>query len=146
MKQSNHPNLVRYYGNIDKDGLTYLFFDICEKTLKDKLMDGPLSEQVVKAYLREIMSGLVEIHSKGIIHRDLKPDNILVDRNGVLKLADFGLSRVMEVEGSLKLTMQVGSYAYRAPETFLNKPYDNRSDVWSAGIILYIMLTGKLCR
>lgn len=70
------------------------------------------------------MAGLVEIHSKDIIHRDLKPDNILIDRHGVLKLADFGLSRMMEVEGSLQLTMQVGSYAYRSPETFLNQKYD----------------------
>jgi serine/threonine protein kinase len=101
LKQSNHPNLVRYYGNIQKDSFMYLFFDICEKSLKDKLMDGPLPEKTVKAYLRDIMTGLVEIHSKGIIHRDLKPDNILIDRYGVLKLADFGLSRVIEVEGSV---------------------------------------------
>ncbi len=124
----------------------YLFFDMCEMTLKEKLMEGPLPEKVVNRYFYDIISGLVEIHTFDIMHRDLKPENILIDRNGTLKLADFGLSRLIEPENSIQLTMQVGSYAFRTPETFLNKHYDKRSDVWSAGIILYTMLTGKLCR
>jgi serine/threonine protein kinase len=63
-----------------------------------------------------------------------------------MKLTDFGLSRQINLEGSLKMTIKVGNYAYHAPETFTSAVYDQRSDVWGAGLILYQMLTGQLCR
>lgn len=83
-----------------------------------KLVKGLLKEETVKSYFHDIMAGLVEIHSAGVIHRDLKPQNILFDSKGTLKLTDFGLSRQINKEGSIKLTIKVGNYAYHAPETF----------------------------
>ena len=71
-----------------------------------------------------------------MIHRDLKPDNILIDKQGSIKIADFGLSRMFESSNGLQMTSGVGTFIYQAPEV-ANHEYDQRCDVWSAGLILY---------
>jgi serine/threonine protein kinase len=93
LKLKKNSNLVKFYGYERKERDVYLFFELCQGNLMSKLAKGPLKEETVKRYFRDIMAGLVEVHSLGIIHRDLKPENILFDSQDTLKLTDFGLSR-----------------------------------------------------
>jgi serine/threonine protein kinase len=79
LKEYSHPNIVRYYGFKRKNNLVYIFFELCEGNLMDKLEEGALQEDKLKSYFRDIMTGLAEIHSRDVIHRDLKPENILFD-------------------------------------------------------------------
>lgn len=86
----------------------------------------------------DIVSGVKYLHSKGIIHRDLKPENILADENSRLKLADFGISKLMPHDEA-DFQTSVGTVTYMAPEVYLHQPYDKSVDVWALGIIFFEM-------
>ncbi|KAK1333040.1 hypothetical protein QTO34_006573 [Cnephaeus nilssonii] len=104
---------------------------------------GPLSERQARAAFRQVVSALQYCHRRGIAHRDLKPDNILLDEDGTVKLADFGFGR--RVSDDSKLSTFCGTFYYMAPEVLRQEPYDGRkADVWSLGVTLYRTVTGTV--
>ena len=100
-----------------------------------------LSEQISKYIFRQLMEALKYIHSQGIAHRDIKPDNILIDLNNTIKLCDFGVGK--EIKPGQLIRDTCGTPAFVAPEIFSEAPYDPfQTDVWSSGVVLYVMLSG----
>ena len=107
------------------------------------LNNGPLHPQLVKSYLYQITSAIKYCHSKRILHRDLKPQNLLIDKNGVIKLGDFGLARAFGIPIKT-LTHEILTLWYRAPEILLGqKEYSTPVDMWSIGLIFYEMAHRK---
>jgi eukaryotic-like serine/threonine-protein kinase len=126
------------------DGRTFLVLACYNgPTLTQRLAQGPMSSRdAVEAGL-QLLSGLAEAHKHGIVHRDIKPGNLIFNASGVLKILDFGLARI---HGSPELTAPgstLGTVAYMSPEQAMGETADSRSDIWSAGVVLYEMLTGK---
>jgi len=102
-----------------------------------------LDEVLGRTYFRQTILGLEACHNAGIAHRDLKPQNLLLDSKFNLKITDFGLSKVFESDAdSIMKTTYVGTRGYQAPELLLNQPYDLSCDIFSAGVVLFILLTG----
>ena len=145
LKQMKHPNIVKLVDLIHGDKKLYLVFEFMDYDLK-KFLDmngGPLPPQLVKRYLYQITSAIRYCHSKRILHRDLKPQNLLIDKSGVIKLADFGLARAFGVPIKT-LTHEVLTLWYRAPEILLGqKEYSTPVDIWSLGLIFFEMAHRK---
>ena len=145
LKQMKHPNIIKLVDLIHGEKKLYLVFEFMDHDLK-KFLDmngGPLPPQLVKSYLYQITSAIRYCHSKRILHRDLKPQNLLIDKNGVIKLADFGLARAFGVPIKT-LTHEVLTLWYRAPEILLGqKEYSTPVDIWSLGLIFFEMAHRK---
>ena len=141
LKQLKHPNIVSLLDLIHGEKKLHLIFEYLDYDLK-KFLDhngGPLHSQLVKSYLYQMLDGITYCHSKRILHRDLKPQNLLIDRNGHIKLADFGLARAFGVPIKT-LTHEILTLWYRAPEILLGqKEYSTPVDIWSVGCIFYEM-------
>ncbi|CAO2628823.1 Sperm motility kinase 2B [Lemmus lemmus] len=104
---------------------------------------GPLQEDEARGIFRQILSAVSYCHELGIVHRDLKPDNIMVDRNGKVKIIDFGLGT--QVKPGQRLGFLCGTYSFGAPELLLGKLYDGpKIDIWTLGVVLYFMVVGKV--
>lgn len=113
-------------------------------TLADRLCDGPLETADAVSLFCQFASGLHYAHRKGVIHRDLKPSNILLDDSGNALLSDFGLAKSMvETVDFTRTGAVVGTPFYMSPEQVLGRPVDQRSDIYSAGVVLYEMLVGR---
>jgi serine/threonine-protein kinase len=154
----NHPGIAAIYGLEESGGSRFLVLELVEgETLADRLKRGaiPLDESIRLAL--QISAAIEAAHEKGVIHRDLKPANIKVTPDGKVKVLDFGLATVFAPEkrdGSLSdsptLTMSatqqgiiLGTAAYMSPEQARGEQVDKRSDIWSFGVVLYEMVTGK---
>ncbi|KAM4044767.1 protein kinase C delta type-like isoform 1-T1 [Anomaloglossus baeobatrachus] len=126
-----------------QDYVFYVMEYLSGGDLRDFLtLNAPLPIPATRFIAAELICGLQFLHSRGIIHRDLKPDNILLDSTGHLRIADFGTA-VMNIFGDTKTSDLVGTYIYRAPEIFLEKPYNTAVDWFSAGVVIYEMATGR---
>ncbi|XP_028002142.2 serine/threonine-protein kinase MARK2-like [Eptesicus fuscus] len=141
-KKLNHPNITKLFEVIaTKDK----FFLVMEHVSGGDLLEylenyGQMNEGEARTVFRQVVSAVQYCHQRGIVHRDLKPDNILVDSDMTVKLADFGFSR--EVSNDKQSTF-CGTICYSAPEILQRHTYDGRkTDVWSLGVVLYRMLTG----
>jgi serine/threonine-protein kinase len=139
----SHPHVV---GVLDQgnDGTTaYLAMEYIKgHTLRDVLKDrGALPPRLALALIDPVVEGLAAAHAAGFIHRDVKPENVLIADDGRIKVGDFGLARA--VTSSTSTGALIGTVAYISPELVLGKPADARSDVYSVGIMLYEMLTGR---
>ena len=152
ISQLNHPNIVAVYDVGSADGVEYVVMELLEgETLGTKLESGPLSSRKTLEYGTQIARGLAAAHEKNIIHRDLKPDNIFVTRDGRVKILDFGLAAELRGDNELgrmssKLTapgMVVGTVSYMSPEQARGQTVDHRTDIFSFGVVLYEMLSGK---
>lgn len=143
MKSLNHPNIVKLFEIIDTENTLFLVMELVDGgDLFSYLACGPVKEHQAQGIFRQLVSAVHYCHQRGIIHRDLKPQNILLDTDLNVKLADFGLSN--EYVGH-KLRTFCGSLPYVAPEVFLGQGYHGPGvDVWSLGVILYEMVIGKL--
>ena len=145
LKQLHHPNIVNLLDLIHGEKKLYLVFEFMDHDLK-KYLDlngGPLPPQLVKSYLYQICLAIKYCHSRRILHRDLKPQNLLIDKNGVIKLGDFGLARAFGIPIKT-LTHEILTLWYRAPEILLGqKEYSTPVDMWSIGLIFYEMAHRK---
>jgi tetratricopeptide (TPR) repeat protein len=141
-----HPNLVRYvaHGHTD-DGLPFLAMEWVEgETLAARLRRGALARQDALTVAEGIAGALAAAHRARIVHRDVKPANILIGRDGTVKLVDLGIARRVEAAGPTRTGIVVGSCLYMSPEQALGgRDVDERSDVFSLGAVLYECLTGK---
>lgn len=139
----NHPNVCTIYGFHLEEGTRFIVMEYVEgPTLRQTLPVQPLTQAI--AYGVQIADALHEAHQKGIVHRDIKADNVMINPRNQVKVMDFGLAKL---KGSLKLTRAtstVGTLAYMAPEQIQGGDADARSDIFSFGVLLYEMLTGRL--
>ena len=140
------PNIVAVYDVGQIEGADYIVMELIEGiTLKEYMekRGSQLSWQEALHFMTQIMQALRHAHSKGIVHRDIKPQNIMVLRDGSVKVADFGIARLMDSQKTL--TQEAfGSVHYVSPEQAKGIRVDNRSDIYSAGVVLYEMLTNQL--
>jgi serine/threonine protein kinase len=146
MTQVSHPNVVAVIGNGSVDGRDYLVMEYVDgRSLRDVLTEsGAFSPPAASEVLDGIAAALSCLHEQSIVHRDLKPGNILLERDGRVKLTDFGLSAPVAELGDITGTNQfVGSFDYMAPEQRTRLPLDERADQFSLAVIAYEMLTGK---
>jgi cyclin-dependent kinase 2 len=145
LKELDHQNIVHLRDVVHEENKLYLVFEYLEQDLK-KYMDvvgRRLEKLLVKSYMHQLLLGIAFCHSHRVLHRDLKPQNLLIDRQGVLKLADFGLARSFGVPVRT-FTHEVVTLWYRAPEILLGgHQYATPVDIWSTGCIFSEMLTHK---
>ena len=145
LKQLKHQNIVRLVDLIHGEKKLYLVFEYMDFDLKKYLdrNNAPLAPNLVKSYLYQILSAIKFCHSKRILHRDLKPQNLLIDKNGKIKLGDFGLARAFGIPIKT-LTHEILTLWYRAPEILLGqREYSTPVDMWSIGLIFFEMAHKK---
>ncbi|OMJ72604.1 hypothetical protein SteCoe_28902 [Stentor coeruleus] len=144
MKELSHPFILKLYNSFDNDASIYLISELCENgDLQSRLNKGKVPELEGKFYISEIVLGLEYLHSKDVIYRDLKPGNILVDFEGHIRLADFGLARLIDEKLDVISTI-VGSPAYMSPEVITRERLSKAADLYSLGVVIHEILTGNI--
>ncbi len=142
----NHPNVMRVFSD-EKRSRVYMVMEWCEGRLLRQIMDeGGLSQERAIKIMKGVLQALDYIHSNGVVHRDLKPENIMVDEHDHIKLIDFGIASDNSARRLTyaNFTATLGTPNYISPEQVKGKRGDGRSDIYSMGVILYELLTGKL--
>jgi eukaryotic-like serine/threonine-protein kinase len=152
----NHPNILSIYDVGKHDGSPYVVSELLEgETLRKRIGGTALGQRRAIDYALQIANGLAAAHEKGIIHRDLKPDNIFVTNDGRVKILDFGLAKLTQLDGDQAQTdiptrrvdtdpgVVMGTVGYMSPEQLKGRAVDQRSDIFSFGAILYEMLSGR---
>eukprot|EP00268_Persea_americana_P013435 TRINITY_DN15900_c0_g1_i12.p1 TRINITY_DN15900_c0_g1~~TRINITY_DN15900_c0_g1_i12.p1 ORF type:complete len:595 (-),score=116.95 TRINITY_DN15900_c0_g1_i12:378-2162(-) len=148
LQKLDHPNVVKLKGLATSrmHYSLYLVFDFMHSDLARLVShpDGKLTEPQVKCYMQQLLAGLQHCHERGILHRDIKGSNLLIDKNGMLKIADFGLANYFNPDQKRPLTSRVVTLWYRAPELLLGATdYGVGIDLWSAGCLLGEMFVGR---
>ncbi|KAJ7384469.1 Mitogen-activated protein kinase kinase kinase 2 [Desmophyllum pertusum] len=146
LRNLKHKRIVSYYGSEHKDGHLHLFMAFMTGgSLSDHIKrNKTLSESKSRKYTLQILEGVSFLHSKNIIHRDIKGSNVLLDGHGNVKLADFGLSKIIQKIGSkTNLMSYCGTPYWMAPEIFRGEGYGRKADIWSVGCTVVEMLTGR---
>jgi serine/threonine-protein kinase len=141
----SHPNIVSIYDRGEAEGTYYIAMEyLSGRSLKELIVSrGPTPIRIAIDYTRQMLAALGFAHRHGIVHRDIKPHNVVVDADGRLKVTDFGIAR----SGASQMTEVgsiIGTAQYLSPEQARGSPVDQRSDVYSVGIVLYEMLTGTV--
>ncbi len=149
LSKLNHPNIVTVFDRGTVDGRPYLVMEYVEgTTLREVLRKGPLPAVDALRIVSSVLSALDHAHRHGIIHRDVKPENVLLSLGTLVKVADFGLSRLVGPEEQTRLTrthLLLGTFEYMAPEQRERaRDADSRSDLYATGVVFYEMLTGEL--
>jgi len=140
----NHPNLVQVYDTGSDDGVHYIVMEYVDaKTVADSLSSGHIMPDRAVELAEAVCEALAVAHAHGVIHRDVKPANIMVTRNGQVKVTDFGIARVTSNETVAQTAVVLGTASYLSPEQAQGGPIDQRSDLYSLGCVLYEMLTGR---
>ena len=154
----NHPNIGAIHGLEEADGITALVLELVEgDTLADRLVRGPLPVAEALRLALQIAEALEAAHAKGVIHRDLKPANVKVTPEGRIKVLDFGLAKAFETNqpnaalsqsptlsfAATQAGVILGTAGYMSPEQASGEPTDQQADVWSFGVVLFEMLTGR---
>ncbi len=141
----NHPNVCTIYDIQDNNGQIFIVMEYVEgKTLKDK--KDSLSEKQILEIGIQMAEGLAAAHEKGIVHRDIKPENIMIRKDGIVQIMDFGLAKLRETSGVSRLTKAgttMGTMGYMSPEQVQGLDVDHRTDIFSLGVVLYEMLAGE---
>ena len=142
----NHPNIVSIYSAEVLEGMPVIVMELIEgETLSQMMARGPMAPGVALSILDELLDAVGYAHSQGVIHRDIKPDNVFITSSGKVKLGDFGIAHV-ENGGVPRLTNAgtvLGTPGYMSPEQAMGNPVDERSDLFSVGVLAYEMLSGK---
>jgi serine/threonine protein kinase len=140
-----HPNLVTVYDFGEVDDVAYLAMELLEGTdLRKRVQEGPAipAAEAVEIAL-QVAEGLAFAHKRGIVHRDIKPANIMLLERGPAKITDFGLARMRVADHKTSTGIVLGTPRYMSPEQISGQPVDQRSDIFSLGIVLWEMLTGR---
>jgi serine/threonine-protein kinase len=142
----DHPNICNIHEIEEtEDGRMYIAMAFYEgESLRDRIKREPLKAEDAVDIAIQVGQGMAKAHQKGIVHRDIKPANILMTKDGAAKIVDFGLAKLA---GQVKLTREgttIGTVAYMSPEQARGDAVDQRTDIWSLGVVLYEMLAGKL--
>jgi eukaryotic-like serine/threonine-protein kinase len=156
----NHPNILTIHEVGEDDGAHFIATEFIDgKTLRRYMAGSPLEAREILDIAVQVAGALEEAHAAGIVHRDIKPDNIMIRRNGYVKVLDFGLAKLTEDstdrsssdgEASTRVLVQtdagvvMGTSHYMSPEQARGKPVDARSDIWSLGVVLYEMVAGRI--
>ena len=141
----SHPNIVSVYDVSHTEGVEYIVMELIEGVTLMQYMQkkGALSWKEAAHFSTQIAKALEHAHSKGIVHRDIKPQNIMILRDGTIKVADFGIA-ALESAQEQRSDQTVGSVHYIAPEQARGETPDTRSDIYSLGVVMYEMLTGQM--
>nr|CAD7569235.1 unnamed protein product [Timema californicum] len=137
LKELKHKNIVRLYDVLHSDKKLTLVFEHCDQDLKKYFdsLNGEIDPDIVKSFMYQLLRGLAFCHSHNVLHRDLKPQNLLINKNGELKLADFGLARAFGIPVKC-YSAEVVTLWYRPPDVLFGaKLYTTSIDMWSAGCI-----------
>jgi serine/threonine protein kinase len=150
----NHSNIAHIYEIGESDGVNFIAMEFVEGVpLSDKINNQPLPVSEILQIGGQIADALDEAHSQGITHRDIKPQNVMLNQRAQVKVLDFGLAKIAkkvetdsqaETRVKTKPGVVMGTVAYMSPEQALGKETDARTDIWSLGVILYEMATGRL--
>ena len=141
----DHPNICTIHEiNETDDGQLYLVMSHYEgETLKERISRGPLDLTDAIGIATQVGEGLAEAHKAGIVHRDIKPANLLVTKTGTVKILDFGLAKLAGAEGMTQTGTTLGTVAYMSPEQLRGEEVDQRTDIWSLGVVLFEMVAGQ---
>jgi serine/threonine protein kinase/Tfp pilus assembly protein PilF len=145
-RKISHRNVCRMYDFSEEKGTPYITMEyVSGEDLKSTIRRvGQLSAGKAIFIARQVCEGLTEAHRLGVVHRDLKPRNIMIDKEGNARIMDFGIARSIKTKGITDEGVIVGTPEYMSPEQVEGKKVDHRSDIYSLGIILYEMLTGRV--
>lgn len=145
MAQLTHPNLVNVYDFSAEGDPVFLIMElITGGTLRELTAErGPMPPHAALAVMRSVLAGLIAVHDKGLVHRDIKPDNVLINGDHTVKLADFGLVRATSSQ-TVTSNQIVGTVSYLSPEQVTGANITAASDVYSGGIVLFELLTGTV--
>ncbi len=145
MHTLRHPHILYAEDYGEAEGFTYIVMKLIENgTLANRLHGSPWPLQSAGKVIEHIGAALAFAHSQGVVHLDVKPSNILIDEAGDYLLADFGISKFLMAERSRKSIEVVGTPSYMSPEQCRGEPGDERSDIYSLGVVLYELITGRL--
>lgn len=142
----SHPNIVTIYDVSVHSDAKYIVMEYIEGiTLKNYMTKkGKLEIREIIMYTEQVLRALEHAHQKGIVHRDIKPQNIMLLKNGIIKIMDFGIAKLPNAETVTVKDSAIGTVYYISPEQASGKPIDARSDIYSLGVMMYEMATGKL--
>ncbi len=140
----NHPNLVAVYDTGNDEGQPYMVMELVEgDSLQQVISNGSLTERRALEIVGDVCAALSYAHDRGLIHRDVKPGNILIADDGSVKVTDFGIARAVDNETVTRTASVLGTAAYLSPEQAQGLDVDERSDLYSLGVVLYEALTGS---
>ncbi|HSP87179.1 MAG TPA: serine/threonine-protein kinase, partial [Ignavibacteriaceae bacterium] len=140
----NHPNITTIHSIEEANEKVFIVMEYIDGIeLKDKIKHGPIPTNEAINIAIQIAEGLETAHKKGIVHRDIKSQNIMITKDGKVKIMDFGLAKIGRGTQVTKIGSTVGTIAYMSPEQAKGDEVDHRTDIWSFGVVLYEMLTGK---
>ncbi|HVN04470.1 MAG TPA: serine/threonine-protein kinase [Bryobacteraceae bacterium] len=143
--QMNHPNVATLYAFLAEDDVAYMVMEFVEGETFDKIVArrGPIPAGEAVPLFRQALAGIGYAHHLGIVHRDIKPANIILGSDGIVKVMDFGLAKVLGNRGLTGSGVRLGTVYYMSPEQVRNKPVDIRSDIYSLGATLFEILTAR---
>ncbi len=143
-----HPNIVIVYDLGDEDGMPFIVMEFVDGEPLDKIIASGRQLHMVDrlSIIEQVCAALGYAHQRGVVHRDIKPANVIVQPDGTAKLVDFGIARVQSSKesGLTRTGNVIGTVHYIAPERLKGQPFDGRSDIFSTGVMLYLLLTGQL--
>jgi serine/threonine protein kinase len=141
---SQNPNVVSYFESYNYNSCLWIIVELMKGNLTDLIMDkaGIIPEPIMAYILKEVITGLLHLHSQFRIHRDIKSDNILLSLDGAVKLGDFGYAAQLTAEQDKRTTV-VGTPSWMAPELVVGSRYDGKVDIWSLGIVSLEMAEGE---
>jgi serine/threonine protein kinase/Tol biopolymer transport system component len=149
----NHPNILAIYDVGFEGDSPYIVSELLEgKTLRVRLVEGPIPVKEAAGYAMQIVQGLIAAHERHIVHRDLKPENLFITNDGRIKILDFGVAKLQDADGTRSIESLttvtkhgaiIGTVAYMSPEQLRIKPIDHRSDIFSFGAVLYEIMGGQ---
>ena len=140
----SHPNICTIFEIEDHEGQSFIAMEHVDGgSLLDRIESGPLKLDEAIDITMQVAAGLQEAHEKGIVHRDIKPANLMITPKGQIKIMDFGLAKAQGQTMLTKADTTLGTFAYMSPEQAEGEDIDHRADIWSLGVVLYEMVTGR---